>query len=93
MLFRSCNSKPDSVITGFFTQSVGSFSDYLSKLKVCVDYLKGRSTIGEMDMLPNRFNHTLYYKNYQHQLYLSKNPKQAEAEATNEALGQLGGMM
>lgn len=44
-------------------------------------------------MLPNRFNHTLYYKNYQHQLYLSKNPKQAEAEATNEALGQLGGMM
>ena len=49
---------------GFYTQSTRSFSDYLTKLKVTADYLKGRTTIGELTNLPNAYLHHYYKENF-----------------------------
>lgn len=62
------------------------------KLKVVADFLKGRSTIGELDQMPNRISHTFYYRNYLHILEMERNPKMAEAEGMANSLGSLAGL-
>jgi hypothetical protein len=56
------------------------------KLRISADFLKGRITFGELDGLPNRYSHTIYYLNYLHELDLKKHPQQAKDEAMADAL-------
>ena len=46
-------------------------------------------SIAELDQLPNRYVHSLYKDNFNHQIELLKNPKLAESEATAQALGSV----
>ena len=82
---KSRTEKSVSNVNGFSTQSVGSFSEYLRKLKVVAEYVK-KTTIGELDQLPNRLIHTYYYLNYKQMLYDEKHPEEAKNRATAEIL-------
>ena len=48
---------------------------------VAVDFIRGRTTIGEMVNLPNRYSHTLYHDSWKRQFEAQKNPEGAEAKA------------
>lgn len=60
----SCQSRiwsDESCKYGFYTQSTRSFSEYLSKLKSVVDFVR-RTSVREMAELPNQYLHGYYKK-------------------------------
>ena len=56
-------------------------------MRAIADYVK-RTTIGELDKMPNRYVHTLYYQLYKKAEYDKAHPKEAEASAMSDALGE-----
>ena len=56
------------------------------KLRAVADFVK-RTTIGELDNMPNRYVHSLYYELYKKTEYDKAHPKEAEAQAMGNALG------
>ena len=52
------------------------------------DFVK-RTPIGELDNMPNRYVHTLYYELYKKTEYDKAHPKEAEAEAMGNAFSEL----
>ena len=57
------------------------------KLRAVADFVK-RTTIGELDKMPNRYVHTLYYEVYKKTEYDKAHPKEAEERQMGEALGE-----
>lgn len=60
------------------------------KLRAVADFVK-RTTIGELDNMPNRYVHSLYYELYKKTEYDKAHPKEAEAAAMGEGLSELMG--
>jgi len=50
-------------------------------MSTAVDFIKGKTSIGEMVNLPNRYSHHLYRDNYVQSLAALKNPDGPEAKA------------
>ena len=57
-------------------------------LKTVADFVK-RTTIAELDQMPYRYVHALYYEMYKKNEYDKAHPKEAEASAMGEALSEL----
>ena len=83
-----CSRKSESFVIGFSTQSTDSFGDYVKKISLAVDYIKGKSTFGEMINLPNAYIHYFYVESYKRSIAAMKNPKGPEAEEIKAAAMQ-----
>ena len=56
-------------------------------MSTAVDFIKGKTTIGELANLPNRYSHHLYRDNYVQSLKALQNPNGPEAKKIeNEAM-------
>ena len=81
----SGSRKCKSIFTGFSTQSAWSLNEYVTKLKRVADYIK-KTSIAELDQMPNRYIHAMYYMAYQQNVWDREHPKEAEQRMMGEAL-------
>lgn len=49
-------------------------------MSAAVDFIRGKTTIGELSNLPNRYSHHFYRDNYVQSLAALKNPEGPEAK-------------
>lgn len=58
------------------------------KLRSVADLVR-KTTIGELDQMPNRYVHALYYEVYKRAEYEKDHPKEAESRAFAEGMSDL----
>jgi hypothetical protein len=74
---------------GFYPLSVRKFSDYIAKLINLTKFLKGCTTIRELEEMPNHYSHSIYKSYIDMIMDEKKKQNHADEQAMDEIEDQL----